>query len=208
VLSSGFQRGRGEIFDAVIWFSDMRDFTALADRVPPAHIVELLDGYFDVVASTIAEHGGEVLKFIGDAVLAIFPVGDDARAAGRRARAAAEQTLSTLAEVSRARAAHGDEPIRIGVALHCGPVMYGNIGARERLDFTVISSAVNETSRLESMCKHLEIPLALSGAFVELAELDDVVDLGPHELKGVRAPLRVFTLRGLANEPRAPSARG
>ena len=195
VLAGEFQRGRGELIDAAIWFSDMRGFTALTDRTPPARVIEILDAYFDAVASAVAEHGGEVLKFIGDAVLAIFPVGEDARAACRHALAAGEQALSTLARLNEQRATGGQEPIAIGVALHRGMVMYGNIGARDRLDFTVISSAVNEAARLESLCKELGTQLALSGAFAEAATIDDLVDLGEHELRGVTAPLRVYTLR-------------
>jgi adenylate cyclase len=194
VFAGEFQRGRGELIDAAIWFSDMRGFTALSDRTPPARVVEVLDTYFDAVASAIAQHGGEVLKFIGDAVLAIFPVGDDARGACRRALAAAEQAFASLAHVNEARSSRGEEPLAVGIALHRGPVMYGNIGASDRLDFTVISSCVNEASRLESLCKQLQTPLALSAAFVATAQVDDPVDLGEHALKGVRAPLRVFTL--------------
>src|SRR6185369_7957733 len=147
------------------------------------------------IATAVAEHGGEVLKFIGDAVLAIFPIEDDARRACRAALSAAEQALASLARIDGGRAAPGDEPVAIGVALHRGVVMYGNIGARDRLDFTVISSAVNEASRLESLCKTLGTPLTLSAAFAEAAAIDDLVDLGEHALKGVSAPIRVLTLQ-------------
>ena len=195
VFAGGFQRGKGELIDAAIWFSDMRDFTAMTDATSPAHVVEILDAYFDAVASAVAAHGGEVLKFIGDAVLAIFPIESDARAACRHALAAAEEAFISLANVNASRAARGEPTVEIGVALHRGKVMYGNIGARDRLDFTVISSSVNEASRLESLCKTLGTSLALSAAFTEAAEVDDVVDLGEHALKGVKAKLRVFTLR-------------
>jgi adenylate cyclase len=196
VFAGAFQRGKGELLSAAIWFSDMRDFTALSDRSAPAQVVETLDRYFDAVATAISAGGGEVLKFIGDAVLAVFPLGDDPRAACRSALGAAEEAFRSIEAINRDRAARGEEPISIGVALHRGEVMYGNIGARARLDFTVISSAVNEASRLESLCKQLGTPLALSEAFATTAEPDDVVDLGEHALKGVKAPLRVFTLRG------------
>ena len=198
VLAGAFQRGKGELIDAAIWFSDMRDFTALSDRSAPAQVVETLDAYFDAVASAVAARGGEVLKFIGDAVLAIFPVGGDPRAACREALAAAEAALAALGKLNEARAGRGESTLAIGIALHRGPVMYGNIGARDRLDFTVISSCVNEASRLEALCKGLGTPLSLSGSFVEAAEAEDVVDLGEHELKGVKAPVRVFTLARLA----------
>jgi adenylate cyclase len=194
VLAGAFQRGRGELIDAAVWFCDMRGFTVLSDRAPPARVTEILDGYFDAVATAISDNGGEVLKFIGDAVLAIFPLGDDARGACRRALAAAEQAFASLARLNERLASRGDDPLEVGVALHCGRVMYGNIGARDRLDFTVISSSVNEASRLESLCKQVGTPLALSAAFVETAEAEGVVDLGEHVLRGVKAPVRVFTL--------------
>jgi adenylate cyclase len=197
VLAGAFQRGKGELIDAAVWFSDMRDFTALSDRSAPAEVVETLDAYFDAVASAVAAGGGEVLKFIGDAVLAIFPVGDDPRAACRRALAAAEEAFASLERLNDARAARAQSTLAIGIALHRGQVMYGNIGARDRLDFTVISSCVNEASRLEALCKRLGTPLALSEPFVNAAEATGVVDLGAHELKGVKAPLRVFTLSRL-----------
>jgi len=197
VFAGAFQRGRGELIDAAIWFSDMRDFTALSDRSSPARVVEVLDAYFDAVASAIAARGGEVLKFIGDAVMAIFPLGDDAPRACRQALGAAEDAFASLARLNDARATREEEPIHIGVGLHRGQVMYGNIGARDRLDFTVISSFVNEASRLESLSKRLDTPLALSESFAASIDADDVIDLGEHELKGVKAPLRVFTLARL-----------
>lgn len=195
VLAGQFQRGGGELFDAVIWFSDVRGFTQLSDRTEPGRVIEILDGHFDALAGSIADHGGEVLKFIGDAVLAIFPLADDPRGACRRALAAAEAGFLALAGFNATLAARGEAPVEVGIALHRGRVMYGNIGARDRLDFTVISSAVNEASRLESLCKPLGARLTLSAAFVETAEIQDrVVDRGEQALKGVRAPLRVFTL--------------
>lgn len=196
VLAGEIQRGRGELIDAAIWFSDIRGFTNRSDRTAPARVIEVLDAHFDAIASAVSDHGGEVLKFIGDAVLAIFPFGGDPREACHRALAAAGQAFARLARVNDDLAQRGEDPLEVGVALHRGPVMYGNIGARDRLDFTVISSAVNEASRLESLCKPLGTRLALSAAFVQTAELEGVVDLGEHALRGVRAPLRVFTLGG------------
>jgi adenylate cyclase len=195
VLAGEFQRGRGELIDAAIWFSDVRGFTQLSDRAPPARVIEILDGHFDAIAGAVSDNGGEVLKFIGDAVLAIFPLGDDPRGACRRALAAANDAFAALARTNEGLQARGEDPVAVGVALHRGPVMYGNIGARDRLDFTVISSAVNEASRLESLCKPLGTRVALSAAFVETAEVEGVVDLGEHALRGVRTPLRVFTLQ-------------
>lgn len=190
VLAGAFRRGGGERIEAAIWFCDLRGFTAISDRLSAEAVVPLLDSYFDSVAGPIAEHGGEVLKFIGDAILAIFPVGEDPKAACRRALLAATQALDALAALNQTSA----EPLSIGVALHLGSVMYGNIGARRRLDFTVISSSVNEASRLEALCKTLGTPLTLSEPFAREVAGEGVLDLGEHALKGVKAPLRVFTL--------------
>jgi adenylate cyclase len=182
VMRGGFHRGEGELIDAAIWFCDLRGFTAMSDRSAPRDVVTALDGYFDRVAGAVMERGGEVLKFVGDAVLAIYPTEDDPRGACRRALQAAEDALVAI-----------EPPLAIGVALHVGPVMYGNIGSRERLDFTVISAAVNETCRLEGLCKKLGTSLNMSEAFVRVAQLDDAVDLGEQRLAGVDAPVRVFT---------------
>jgi adenylate cyclase len=194
VVDGGFRRGSGELIEAAIWFCDLRGFTALSDERSPQDVVKTLDEYFDCVAGAVMQGGGEVLKFIGDAILAIFPVATDAPAACRRALAAAERALAALDRVNAGRAERTEPPLAIGVALHLGQVMYGNIGAKDRLDFTVISSSVNEACRLEALCKTLQTPLALSQAFVDAARPDGIVDLGLHALKGVRAPLRVFTL--------------
>lgn len=183
VLEGQFRRGGGELIRAAIWFCDLRGFTAVSDRSSPERVVEMLDAYFESVAGAITARGGEVLKFIGDAILAIFPVTDGDAAACRRALEAAEAALEAL-----------EPPLAIGIALHVGDVMYGNIGSRERLDFTVISAAVNETSRLEGLCKALGTRLTLSSAFVATLRDVDVIDLGEQELKGVRDKLRVYTL--------------
>jgi adenylate cyclase len=192
VLAGQFRRGGGELIRAAIWFCDLRGFTSISDQTAPSRVVGILDAYFDSVASVIAAHGGEVLKFIGDAILAIFPLADDTGDACQSALEAAEQALGALEQLNRERA--NDPPLAIGIALHVGDVMYGNVGSRERRDFTVISSAVNETSRLEGLCKVLKTPLTLSHAFVGAVARADIVDLGEQELKGVSSKLRVFTL--------------
>lgn len=205
VVEGGFRRGTGELIDAAIWFCDLRGFTMLSDERTPEVVVQTLDEYFDHVAGVVMASGGEVLKFIGDAILAIFPVVGDARAPCRSALAAAEGALAALRTLNEQRAARGEAALGLGIALHLGRVMYGNIGARNRLDFTVISSSVNEACRLEALCKPLGTPLTLSEAFVNALEPPGIVDLGHHALKGVRAPIRVFTLAS-AIDP--ASARG
>ena len=194
VAAGGVQRGAGELIEAAIWFCDLRGFGSLSDERTPQAVLETLDEYFDCIATAVMDGGGEVLKLTGDAVVAMFPAADDAPAACRRALAAAQRALAALEQVNTSRAARSELPLAIGVALHLGQVMYGNIGARDRLDFTVISSAVNEACRLEALGKTLHTSLALSQAFVDAARPDAVIDLGLHALKGVRAPLRVFTL--------------
>ncbi len=192
VLDGSFRRGGGELTHAAIWFCDLRGFTSMSDRMAPGDVVRILDAYFDRVAGAVTEHGGEVLKFVGDAILAIFPIGQDVAHACRQALRAAEDGLAALAQLNEERAP--EDPLAMGVALHLGEVMYGNIGSRERLDFTVISSSVNETCRLEALCKPLRTPLTMSEAFVRALEGESVVDLGLHDLKGVSAKARVFTL--------------
>jgi adenylate cyclase len=199
VMEGEFRRGGGELIDAAIWFCDLRGFTSMSDGSAPREVVETLDAYFERVAGAVMERGGEVLKFVGDAVLAIFPTAGDAARACGAALVAAEDALAALAALNEERAARGRPPLAIGVALHVGPVMYGNIGARDRLDFTVISAAVNEACRLEGLCKVLGTPLAMSEAFVAAAAPVDAVDLGRHALKGVDAPVRVLTLARLAS---------
>lgn len=191
VLDGAFHRGGGELIHAAIWFCDLHDFTAMSDRMAPHEVVEMLDAYFDRVAVAVTARGGDVLKFIGDAILAIFPVSLDASAACQNALRAAEEALAALQALNEERAPRA--PLAIGVALHLGQVMYGNIGSKERLDFTVISSAVNETCRMGALCKALKTPLTLSETFVRALDGEDICDLGEHHLKGVKATARLFT---------------
>jgi adenylate cyclase len=200
VLAGRFRRGTGELSRCAIAFSDMRGFTSFADRRSPHEVVEMLDSFFEAVAGPIQEGGGEILKFIGDAVLAVFPIeGDDPADACRRAFAAAKSALEGVVELNRRR----PSPLDLGLALHLGEVMYGNIGSRERLDFTVIGAAVNEASRIESLCKEVGSSLLLSRAFVEgLGAPELVASAGSFTLKGVGRAIEVFTVRSLS-----PSSR-
>jgi len=195
VLAGGFRRGTGEVLRAALWYSDMRGFTRLSDKTSPREMVALLDQYFEAIAGTIEPHGGEILKFIGDAVLAIFPVEKgDASDPCRRALLAARDARRALMKLNAERIAKGEEALDMGIALHLGEVMYGNIGARERLDFTVIGASVNEAARLEGLCKTLGVPLVISSAFAEQLKDSKLKALGQHALSGVAAPAEVFTL--------------
>jgi adenylate cyclase len=188
VLAGAFVRGSGQPIPAAVWFCDMAGFTELADHRPAAEVVAILDAFFEAVAGPIAPRGGEVLKFIGDAVLAIFPVGEAGCAdACRRALAAAQDALAGVRALS---AREGMPPLGLGIALHLGEVLYGNIGARDRLDFTVIGAVVNEVCRVEPLCRSLG-PILLTAEFAAASGVP-VVRCGTHRLKGVSAPREVF----------------
>ena len=194
VLDGQIRRGDGERIHAVIWYSDMRDSTRLADRLDPQVFIERLNRYFECTAGAVIAGGGEVLRFIGDAVLAIFPIrdgGDDARAAAERALAAARDAESRLASANEGLAAEGEEPIEFGLGLHVGDVMYGNIGVPERLEFSVIGPAANEVARIEDLTKTLGRRVLLSEAFAVAAGAS-CEPLGAHPLRGVDAPVEVF----------------
>jgi adenylate cyclase len=191
VLAGRIMSGDVERLEAAIWFSDLRGFTSIAGTVEPSELIAWLNDYFDAVCAPIAAHGGEVLKFIGDAVLAVFPVEEDPRAACRAARSAAAEAHARLDALNARRAEQGLDALRHGIALHVGEVQYGNIGAASRLDFTVIGPAVNATSRLEGLCARLGKRTVASRAFAELAG-DGLVQLGAFELKGIAAPEIAF----------------
>jgi adenylate cyclase len=196
VLDGEFRRGTGTEVDAALWFCDMRGFTEMSDRLPARAVVGVLDRYFEHAATPIEEQGGEILKFIGDAILAVFPIGDAGAAdACRRALTAAIAVLARIESWAASEAG----AIRLGVALHTGRVFYGNIGGHERLDFTVIGASVNEVCRVEAMCKTLGEPLLMTASFagaLGAAGVDvDVVSLGHHALKGVAQPQEILTVR-------------
>lgn len=208
VLEGNFKRGRGDSIEAAIWYCDLRGFTEISDDHSPAQVVEVLDSYFECVANAIRDCGGEILKFIGDAVLAIFDFADtDPSTACRLSLKAALSALDSIERWNAGRSP-GDDPLKMGVALHAGSVMYGNIGSRERLDFTVIGSAINEVCRLEPLCKTIGVPLVMSHRFVELYRDPDLVGMGRFMLRGVREPKEVFSLRSqLPRVRRAAKAR-
>lgn len=197
VAAGAFRRGTGESISAAIWFCDLRGFTTLGDSMAPRDLVGVLDSYFECIAGPIEERGGEILKFIGDAALAIFPVGPDGPAEpARLALAAAEHALDALGAWS---AADPSRPrLEMGVALHLGDVHYGNIGGRHRLDFTVIGGAVNEVCRVESLCKQLHTSLLMTSVFARAVGRPDTVVLGNHVLRGVSEPQEILTLRARA----------
>jgi adenylate cyclase len=205
VLQGLIRRGDAEDIHAVLWYSDLRGSTALADRLPRAVYLKLLNDYFDCTAGAVLAHGGQILSFIGDAVFAIFPIGASARALGaspEHARAAAAALAAATAatrrldDLNEARSDHRQPPLAFGVALHLGDVTYGNIGIPERLDFTVIGPAANEVARLSSLCKALNRPVLVSAALAGLLPAAPFVSLGVHAFRGVREPQEVLAPAG------------
>jgi len=199
VLAGSIKRGAGESIRAVIWVSDLRGFTDLSDRLSGSDMLVLLNAYFEVMAGAVLGHGGEVLKFIGDGLLAVFPLtdGDQVADAARAALAAATAAMAGLDALNRdppgtLASTDGWQPLRAGIALHEGEVFFGNIGAPERLDFTVIGAAVNEASRVEALQKTLQRDILLTEAVAR--HLDVPLDyLGAHALRGVATPLSIYT---------------
>jgi adenylate cyclase len=190
VLAGQIRRGSGESIAAVLWSSDLRRFTQMSDRLPGESLIGILNDLFDLQARAIASHGGEILKFVGDGLLAIFPVANPGEAAGAagNALAAAQEALAALD--ARATPA-GESPLEIVIALHYGAVIYGNVGAADRLDFTVIGPAVNLVSRIEAVAKLLDLPLVVSDNFSD-AYGGPLRSLGRHQLRGLDVPHELF----------------
>ena len=186
VWQGQIRRGHLDTIRAVIWFSDLRGFTALSERLAGDETVTLLNAYFGAAVDAVTRGGGEVLKFIGDAVLAIFPLtGDDQNTVARALGAARE------AQAAFAAARAAGQPIEVGVGLHLGDVLYGNIGGAARLDFTVIGPAVNFASRIEGLCAQLREPILLSADVAALAG-DALQSAGTFDLKGVAGRHAVY----------------
>ena len=193
VLSGRIMRGMSERIDAVVWFSDLRGFTRITDATPE-QVIPLLNDYADVIVSTIHEHGGDVVKLIGDGILAIFTASDREHACDA-ALAAAISARSAVAELKKGRAAAGRPVTDMYLGLHVGEVYYGNIGSHERLDFTVIGPAVNEASRIAAMCRSVDQPLLISATFAEVGDIKRrLVSVGRFALRGVLHPQELFTL--------------
>jgi adenylate cyclase len=191
VLEGQIRRGSGETISAVIWLCDLRGFTSLSEKLPRDMLIDMLNGYFGPMCDAVLSHGGEVLKFIGDAMLAIFPIGEDGVVTCARALAAARCAQSVLAEDNRRREDSGLPRIDYDLALHVGDVMYGNIGSDTRLDFTVIGPAVNLTARIEAKCRELGRQLLLSSDFVRTGRIA-AQSLGRFALKGIGADQEIF----------------
>ncbi len=193
VLSGPLRRGIGETIQAALIFADLRGFTALSESYPPSVVISALDAWFDRIAGSVHAYGGEVLKFIGDGVLAIFPVvGGSPREACDAALRAVSAARAGMAHLDEARRRQGLPPLPFGIALHLGEMMWGNIGAADRLDFTAIGPAVNLVSRLEGLCRPLKKAVLVSGPFAAETTAP-LIPLGTHALRGIASPCAVFT---------------
>lgn len=196
VLSGDIVRGQGRHIDAVVWMSDLRNFTDLSNKLPLDVMIELLDGYFDAMCGPVREQEGEILKFIGDSVLAVFPVPQGQEAcpyASARALQAAERALEGLEAFNAELQGRGLPRLRAGIAIHSGEVMYGNVGAADRLDFTVIGPAVNLVSRLGPLARDLEPPIVLSSTVARCLDRP-LRRLGAFALKGFDETQEAFAL--------------
>jgi len=195
ILAGQIRRAEGERLRAVIMMTDLRGFTALSDQLPGDEVIELLDDYFDAIATPIENRKGEILKFIGDGMLAIFPAedDDDFSQSSVHALEAATEGLARLDAVNQMRRRVGRTELRIGIGLHLGEVIYGNVGSASRLDFTVIGPAVNLASRIEDLTKRFGRPMLFSSAFARICPRP-LVSLGLQPVRGLSEPEEVFGL--------------
>ncbi|NOJ40786.1 adenylate/guanylate cyclase domain-containing protein [Bradyrhizobium australiense] len=193
VLAGPLRREVGETIRAVLLYADLRGFTALSEAEPPAAVIDALGGWFDCIGGAVHAFGGEVLKFIGDGVLAIFPVGEKPREACDAALRAVASAKAGMAHLDATRREQGLPPLSFGVALHLGEVLWGNVGAADRLDFTAIGPAVNLVSRLEGLCRPLGRTVLISGA-VAAETSATLIPLGTHALRGIESACAVHTV--------------
>ena len=189
ILSGHTRRGDVELLEAALMFCDMRGFTELSNRLSGERVLELLNIYFDQVVPAVTEGGGEILKFMGDGMLALFR-----DATGSSPSCAAAFKAARLAHERLGAMSLPDVELRAGIALHFGEVSYGNIGSGERLDFTVIGRDVNLTSRIERLCGSTSQPLLMSERFASLLTLPGVTSIGWHVIKGFVEPIQLFAL--------------
>jgi adenylate cyclase len=199
VLAGQIRRGTGEQITAVLWSSDLRGFTERSDRLSPEQVIAMLNALFDAQAKAINDHGGEILKFMGDGLLSIFPIEspDLISAAAKNALSGALQAVEAVKQLG----GDGEPALEIIVALHVGTAIYGNIGAADRLDFTVIGPAVNLVSRIEAVGKTLDVPIIVSDDFAR-SYGEPLRPLGRHILRGLATAHELFTPISL------PSVRG
>ncbi len=193
IFNGQIRRGAVETIQAAILMADLRGFTILSNKRERPFVIDTLNAWFESIATAVEAHGGEILKFMGDGLLAIFRADPDAADAGGRAYRAALAARTAIAALNATRAAAGEGPVEFAMGLHVGEVAYGNVGGRTRLDFTVLGPAVNYASRLQDLAKRLNQPILVSREFAR-ALSDCLVDLGDHPLRGIGRSERVFAL--------------
>lgn len=193
IMAGQIRRGHAESMKAAIWLSDLRGFTALSDRLEAEVIIDILNQYFDCQVPPIRKHGGEILKFMGDGLLAVFPIARDGgnlgEVCGRVLEAAHE--ARTAVDAMRYPSGESIERFRFGVALHIGDILFGNIGGTSRLDFTCIGPSVNLAARLEKIASKLGRTIVASSAFAGVLA-SGWTDLGEFPIAGFSQPQRVF----------------
>lgn len=194
ILAGATRRGTGTTVRAAIMICDLRDFTKISDNWPRDDVIDLLNDYFDAMSDPITRHGGEILKFIGDGLLAIFPL-HEPNACANLLRAVTEARGAMVA-LNERNSTTGRAPLNYGIGVHVGDVMYGNIGSTSRLDFTVIGPAVNMASRLEALTKQLGKPVLLSRDFAELVDREfELERVGQHAVRGFSEPIELFAFQ-------------
>jgi len=196
VHAGAVERGSVESIRAVLWYADIRDSTATADTTPGPVVIELLDEVFEALTASLRPRGGEVLKFLGDGILAIFPFEDTTREqVCRQALDAAVEAMCAIDRLNVARCGTGKPTAAVDLALHLGEVLYGNVGAVDRLDFTVIGPAVNEAARIEALCEPLGRKVLVSAELAAVAgDNSRLVPVGQHKLRGVRELREIYGL--------------
>lgn len=195
ILAGAIRRGSGMTVNAAIMICDLRDFTRISDNWPRDDVIEILNSYFDAMSEPIARHGGEILKFIGDGLLAIFPLSEPS-ACANLLRAVSEGREAMVA-LNKKNSETGRELLNYGIGVHVGDVMYGNIGSSSRLDFTVIGPAVNMASRLEALTKQLGKTVLLSRAFADFVVNDFALErVGEYPVRGFNDPIELFAYHG------------
>jgi adenylate cyclase len=195
VHSGAIERGSVESIRAVLWYADIRGFTAIADTTPGLVVIELLDEVFETLTALLRPRGGQVLKFLGDGMLATFAVDATPDEICRRALEAARDAMAAIDRLNSARREAGKPIAEVDLALHLGEVLYGNVGAIDRLDFTVIGPAVNEVARIEALCEPLGCKVLVSAELAATAvNTGCLTPLGRHKLRGVREPREIYAL--------------
>jgi adenylate cyclase len=196
VHSGEIERGSVESLRAVLWYADIRGFTGIADATAGGAVVELLNEVFEMLTASLRRRGGQVLKFMGDGMLATFSFGEEGgERVCREALDAATEAMRALEQLNSARAAAGKPTADVDLALHIGEVLYGNVGAVDRLDFTVIGPAVNEVARIETLCEPLGRSILVSAELAAaVGDSHRLEPLGCHQLRGVSEPRAIYAL--------------